>query len=644
MRYVWLGWLAVALLLSGCAHDLSIGYGVSAKEYFEKGDYDKVIEQAKQGIDHDASNGAAWYWLGEGYVHKGRYAEAIPAFQNALKLLPDTPVWGITIKNCDYWLGYSFYITGSYDEAIASLTRAIERDPRYWSALQWRGWASYKKGNLAAALADFNTTLSLEPNSAAALHGRGWVYYFQGNFDAAKRDFDSASRLIPADDKADAQSILIGKAFSYLGLGDSETADNLIKKANQVSGYPGYAYHLSLIHYVAGDTEKAWEYRGGKGMIGVAVKDYKNGTLTGAEVSSIVAGSPAEKSGMLPGDVIIGLNGAPVTGLMDFVAKARALTPDTSAKVRLLREGMERELPLHVGMATGQMESDPLIAPIVAKRKTVSATVAAASPTTAPPAAASDVDELPPRKVTPNRNAYAVVIGIEHYRQKLPNADFANHDAQTVAEYLTKVMGYPEENVVTLLNEHATNVDLAKYLEKWLPDNVEKGGTVFVYYSGHGAPNPRTGDAYLVPYDGDPTFIEQTGYPLEKLYADLGRLPAQEVIVALDSCFSGAGGKSVIARGARPLVMNLRNTPLPSGNMTVMTASSGEQISSVYEEKGHGLFTYFMLKGIKNETVTKPDGSLRFADLFGYLRPQVERIARKRYNNEQTPQLIEPRK
>jgi len=81
-----------------------------------------------------------------------------------------------------------------------------------------------------------------------------------------------------------------------------------------------------------------------------------------------------------------------------------------------------------------------------------------------------------------------------------------------------------------------------------------------------------------------------------------------------------------------------------SKNITVMSASSGEQISSTYDEKGHGLFTCFMLKGIKNEDVVKKDGSIAISDLFSYLKPQVERIARKQFNNEQTPQLIGAKK
>lgn len=133
----------------------------------------------------------------------------------------------------------------------------------------------------------------------------------------------------------------------------------------------------------------------------------------------------------------------------------------------------------------------------------------------------SDVDELPLVKVKTNKTSYAIVIGIENYRQKLPKADYAVADAKTVTKYLITAMGYPEENIITLTNEHATNVDFAKYFEKWLPNNVEKDSTVFIYYSGHGAPNTKTGDAYLVPYDGDPSFIEQTGYPLKKLYESL---------------------------------------------------------------------------------------------------------------------------
>jgi hypothetical protein len=255
----------------------------------------------------------------------------------------------------------------------------------------------------------------------------------------------------------------------------------------------------------------------------------------------------------------------------------------------------------------------------------------------------SDIDVLPAAKRKADK-AYAIVVGIENYRQKLPKADFATQDAKLVTAYLVGALGYPEENVVTLMNEHAGLGDFIKYFEKWLPNNVESNSSVFVYYSGHGAPNPKTGDAYLVPYDGDPTFIDETGYSLKRMYGALGKLPAKEIIVALDSCFSGAGGRSVLAKGARPIVLSVENPVLANKNITVLSASAGDQISSTYDEKGHGLFTYFMLKGIKNEDVVKKDGSIDIESLFDYIKPQVSSIARKKYNNEQTPQLIGAKK
>lgn len=259
-----------------------------------------------------------------------------------------------------------------------------------------------------------------------------------------------------------------------------------------------------------------------------------------------------------------------------------------------------------------------------------------------PTQTAQDVDTVPAPLVNEKQNAYAVVIGIEEYREKLPKADYAVRDAKTMSEYLTKVLGYPEKNVVVRLNEKAAKGDLEKFFGPWLKNNVEPGGSVFVYYSGHGAPNPKTGDAYLVPYDGDPTFVETTAYPVKRLYEDLGKLPAKEVVVLLDSCFSGAGGRSLIAKGSKPMILVNENILLPHGKVTVLSASSVDQISMAYEEKGHGLLTYYVLRGLQEAKYINVDGSLKLRDLFEYVKPQVERIARKQYNTDQTPQLIAP--
>jgi hypothetical protein len=239
--------------------------------------------------------------------------------------------------------------------------------------------------------------------------------------------------------------------------------------------------------------------------------------------------------------------------------------------------------------------------------------------------------DLPPF-AAPRPHAHAVVIGIERYREALPRADFAADDARSAAEYFRRVLGVPEENVALLIDDRATKSDFEKYFERWLPNRVEKGDEVYVFFSGHGAPNPKTGESYLVPFDADPTYIEQTGYPIARLYAQLSKLGAKRVLVAMDSCFSGAGGRSVIAKGARPLVTVVSSgVPRP---LIVIAAAAGDQISNTYQEKRHGLFTYYFLEGLKRN-----GENLRAS--FDYLKPQVARTARREFNSDQEPQWRE---
>lgn len=261
------------------------------------------------------------------------------------------------------------------------------------------------------------------------------------------------------------------------------------------------------------------------------------------------------------------------------------------------------------------------------------ATPAAPSVVPATPAIVrSDLDDLPAARPS-SVHRHAVVIGVERYRENLPKADFAAVDARLAAEYFKRVLGVSEQNVALLIDEHATKSDFEKYFERWLPNRVEAGDEVFVYFSGHGSPNPAKGDAYLVPYDGDPTYIDQTGYPLKRMYEQLGKLPAKSVLVAMDSCFSGAGGRSVLAKGARPLVSVAATEALPA-KITVLAASAGDQISNSYQEKGHGLFTYFLLKGLKER-------GPNMKGVFEYLKPEVARAARRELNADQDPQWRE---
>lgn len=259
----------------------------------------------------------------------------------------------------------------------------------------------------------------------------------------------------------------------------------------------------------------------------------------------------------------------------------------------------------------------------------------------APPAVAAEPppvvrprEALKPSYSKPERpDDVAIVVGVSKYAD-LPEALYAEEDAEAVKAHLL-ALGVPRRNLIHLAGPRATLTGLKKYVETWLPNNVRPGSRVYFYFSGHGAPDPRTGSSYLVPSDGDPNYLSETAYPVRDLYAKLSASGAKEAVVMLDACFSGAGGRSVLAKGARPLVVRREEPEAPPAAVTVLAAAAEDQITAAHEESGHGLFTYFLLKGLDGGA---GKGPLTAASLHRWLSPKVADEAR-RQNREQTPAL-----
>lgn len=234
-------------------------------------------------------------------------------------------------------------------------------------------------------------------------------------------------------------------------------------------------------------------------------------------------------------------------------------------------------------------------------------------------------------------DAYAVIIGITDYRSnKIPKVKYAKRDAETVKDYLINMCGIPRENIMMLIDEKAAKSDLEAYIEEWLARNVSKNSFVFVYFAGHGTPNPEKGDAYLVPYDGEPGFISKL-YPLSRFYNSLEELPTDNIVVALDACFSGAGGRSVIEEGKRPLVPV--KIPTAVKKAAVITASGADEISQDLDTKRHGLFTYYFLKGLRGEADANGDNWVTLGELYDYCQPKIL-LESKKLGYTQTPKIF----
>jgi uncharacterized caspase-like protein len=153
---------------------------------------------------------------------------------------------------------------------------------------------------------------------------------------------------------------------------------------------------------------------------------------------------------------------------------------------------------------------------------------------------------------------------------------------------LRATTGIREEQIRVILDDRATRSDIDKELA-WLEKNVPEGARIAFYFSGHGVPDAASGTPYLLPYDGDPKYVDRTAIQLSQVIEQLGKTKAREAMVFLDSCFSGSGGRSVLPPGTRPLVRVKQVAPGPK--VSVLSASSGAEISGQAPGGTGGLFT-----------------------------------------------------
>lgn len=241
----------------------------------------------------------------------------------------------------------------------------------------------------------------------------------------------------------------------------------------------------------------------------------------------------------------------------------------------------------------------------------------------------SNVDTDIPTATQPNSSTFAVIIGNENY-QKVSKVPFAANDAKIFAAYCEKTLGLPRKNIRTYPDAtYATMLSAVRDIQEIA--RAYKGDLrVIFYYAGHGIPNERSGDAFLLPVDADGRQTEVC-YPLNRLYTELGSMGARSVTVFMDACFSGSERGSQMLASARGVAIRARDAA-PDGNMVVFSAASGDETAYPYAEKGHGLFTYFLLKKLQESR-----GGVTLEELGRYLIDNVAKESIVSNGKSQTP-------
>jgi len=246
--------------------------------------------------------------------------------------------------------------------------------------------------------------------------------------------------------------------------------------------------------------------------------------------------------------------------------------------------------------------------------------------------------EKPTARGAARADAYAVILGAEDY-PKAARVSHARRDAGAFRQFAVGVLGVPDDAAhLFFLDDGVTLAELRKAFSPngWLARRVGPESDVFVFYAGHGAPSLDGKGAYLVPQDGDPNYAVETGFLVDDMLQALNGSKARSATVWLDACFSGADRENrPLLADARPLMLKA-DVRVPDGKVALFSAASGNQVSSAYPEKRHGLFTWFSMRGLDGDADADKNGSLTTGELADFLGKSVSRAAGA-LDREQTP-------
>jgi hypothetical protein len=233
--------------------------------------------------------------------------------------------------------------------------------------------------------------------------------------------------------------------------------------------------------------------------------------------------------------------------------------------------------------------------------------------------------------VQKRRNVWAVVIGINNY-QHIRQLKYAVNDAKLFYDYLVKYTHIPKANVTLLSNREATLTQIRSTLGTHLKSIANKDDMVIIFFAGHGAtekdvmsPDGDGLEKYLLPYDANPKDLYATALPMREIAHIFNRVQSQRLVFIADSCYSGAsGGRTINITGIRANISDAFLDRIATGKgRVIMTASGANEVSVENDELKHGVFTYYLVEGLKGKADADADRLITVGEAYRYVSDKV---------------------
>ena len=217
-------------------------------------------------------------------------------------------------------------------------------------------------------------------------------------------------------------------------------------------------------------------------------------------------------------------------------------------------------------------------------------------------------------------NRWAVLIGINGYHESLGPLNFCTNDAKLMQETLvSECCGFAPESIVLLTDDQPkdrlpTFGNIHSWLGTWL-SRPEADDLVLVYFAGHG--REANNQALLAPLDATLESLPVTGIPIQYISDLLERCKASQKVLILDACHSGAG------RDVTTMTTGFRDALDTGKGLYTIASCDADQISYEWPEKGHGVFTHYLVEAICSGALPDSHGNVTLDSVYEWVRKGV---------------------
>lgn len=317
-----------------------------------------------------------------------------------------------------------------------------------------------------------------------------------------------------------------------------------------------------------------------------------------------------------------------------YTSEKLPIAVNISEKYRRFSKNGTINLTVNQGSASGGNTIDPVI-----------------DPTTVPVAVVdlgTDVDTDIPVAKQKDKDLYVLIIANGNYRYG-DGVSTAIHDGEIVREYCVKTLGAMADHVIFVAD--ADNITMSDRIESFVSvvERHRETGKFLLFYYGHGAPSPdrEEADAYLIPVNlAQGSNMKRNAISRNDLMRRLQAAKPNQMVVCLEACFNGGtnegGGKHVYTQQntSAPMLEDDVDATSFSGNIVLLTASSGSQSAHAMPGGAHNVFTYQMLKKLQES-----GGNITWGELFGQVRIATQDYSqlKMKHTKAQTPTCVPSR-